>query len=111
MKGFNTFWTPGFDHAGLATQVVVEKRLRASKGLTRHDVGRKAFLKEAEAWKDLKRSRMKTQLRSLGAMLDWEDEYYTMGEVSFNEILRILTARPEFRSVDLSQSVDPIHRL
>ncbi|CAG0919967.1 unnamed protein product [Notodromas monacha] len=80
MRGLKTSWTPGFDHAGLATQVVVEKKLKATKGVSRHDVGRVAFLKEVEEWKELKRARMRDQLKTLGASLDWENEFYTLGE-------------------------------
>ena len=73
-------WVPGLDHAGIATQSVVEKRLMAERGLTRHDLGREAFLEEVWAWNAAYGGRIKGQLRELGASLDWSREVFTMDQ-------------------------------
>ena len=78
MSGRPTMWLPGTDHAGIATQAVVEKRLARERGVTRHDLGREAFLKEVWAWKESYGSRITGQLRSLGVSADWSRERFTM---------------------------------
>ncbi|XP_071276610.1 valine--tRNA ligase isoform X7 [Agelaius tricolor] len=78
MRGLTTLWAPGCDHAGIATQVVVERRLLRSRGLTRHQLGREAFLGEVWRWKDEKGDRIYQQLRRLGASMDWERACFTM---------------------------------
>ena len=77
MRGDNTLWLPGTDHAGIATQIVVERQLDA-KGLSRHDLGREAFLKEVWAWKQQSGSTITSQMRRLAASCDWSLEYFTM---------------------------------
>ncbi|KAI3474661.1 hypothetical protein Pfo_029846 [Paulownia fortunei] len=74
MSGYNTLWVPGMDHAGIATQVVVEKKFMREMKLTRHDVGREGFIAEVIWGYILK------QLRRLGASLDWSRECFTMDE-------------------------------
>jgi valyl-tRNA synthetase len=79
MKGNDTLWVPGVDHAGIATQNVVEKKLAKEKK-TRWDLGREKFLEEVWAWKDAHGSTITNQLRRLGASCDWTRERFTMDE-------------------------------
>lgn len=79
MQGYEALWLPGTDHAGIATQNVVEKEL-ASKGLTRHGLGRKEFLEGVWAWKEEHGSRIIDQLKRLGCSCDWQRERFTMDE-------------------------------
>ncbi|MBI2892080.1 MAG: valine--tRNA ligase [Deltaproteobacteria bacterium] len=79
MQGLNTLWLPGTDHAGIATQVVVEREL-AREGKTRHDLGREAFLARVWKWKEQSGGRITEQLRLLGSSLDWDRERFTMDE-------------------------------
>jgi valyl-tRNA synthetase len=79
MRGDNTLWQPGTDHAGIATQMVVERRLN-SEGRTRHDLGREEFLKQVWEWKEHSGGRITQQLRRMGASPDWTRERFTMDE-------------------------------
>jgi valyl-tRNA synthetase len=79
MLGFNTLWLPGTDHAGIATQMVVERQLRA-EGVSRHDIGREKFLERVWQWKEQYGGRIEVQHKRLGASLDWERERFTMDE-------------------------------
>ena len=79
MKGDNTLWQPGTDHAGIATQMVVE-RLINSEGKTRHDVGRDAFIDKVWDWKKESGNTITRQLRRMGASLDWQRERFTMDD-------------------------------
>jgi len=79
MKGDRTLWQPGTDHAGIATQMVVERELN-SEGKTRHDLGREAFLKRVWAWKERSGGLITEQMRRLGASCDWSRERFTMDE-------------------------------
>lgn len=79
MKRFDTLWQPGTDHAGIATQMVVERQL-AEKGLTRRDLGRDKFLDAVWAWKADSGGQIVEQLRCLGASADWSRERFTMDE-------------------------------
>ncbi|XP_061383734.1 valine--tRNA ligase isoform X2 [Danaus plexippus] len=78
MNGRTTLWNPGCDHAGIATQVVVEKKLWREEKKTRHDLGRDEFIKRVWEWKDEKGVRIYEQLRSLGSSLDWSRVRFTM---------------------------------
>ncbi|XP_065880919.1 valine--tRNA ligase, mitochondrial 1 [Euphorbia lathyris] len=80
MSGYNTLWVPGVDHAGIATQVVVEKKLMRELHLTRHDLGREKFISEVWKWKEEYGGTILRQLRRLGASLDWSRECFTMDE-------------------------------
>ncbi|KAJ0098762.1 hypothetical protein Patl1_20371 [Pistacia atlantica] len=80
MSGYNTLWVPGMDHAGISTQVVVEKKLMREQKLTRHDLGREAFVSEVWKWKDQYGGTILRQLRRLGASLDWSRECFTMDD-------------------------------
>ncbi len=77
MSGCNTLWLPGTDHAGIATQMVVEREL-AKRGLTRHDLGREAFLKEVWAWKEKSHAHITAQMKALGISVDWSRERFTL---------------------------------
>ena len=79
MQGDNVLWLPGTDHAGIATQNVVEKQL-AKEGLSRHDLGRDAFEARVWEWKEQYGSRIINQLKKLGASCDWDRERFTMDE-------------------------------
>ena len=79
MQGFNTLWLPGMDHAGIATQNVVEREL-AKEGLSRHDLGREAFVKRVWQWKAESGGRILGQMRRLGDSVDWSRERFTMDE-------------------------------
>ena len=79
MSGFNTLWLPGTDHAGIATQNVVEKELNA-QGQSRHTLGREAFIKKVWEWKEQYGDRIKHQLKRLGASCDWSRERFTLDE-------------------------------
>lgn len=80
MKGETTLWNPGCDHAGIATQVVVERKLMRERGISRHDIGREAFVKEVWKWKEEKGSCIYEQLRSIGSSLDWDRAFFTMDD-------------------------------
>src|SRR2546421_28193 len=82
MSGFNVCWMPGVDHAGIATQMVVERELQKREDRSRHDLGREEFLKRVWAWKEQSGNRIALQHRALGASLDWARERFTMDEVS-----------------------------
>src|SRR5437867_9038278 len=73
MEGFNTLWQPGTDHAGIATQVVVERQL-AAEGTTKEALGREAFVKRVWQWKEASGGTIIRQLKRLGASCDWERE-------------------------------------
>jgi valyl-tRNA synthetase len=83
MSGFNTAWIPGTDHAGIATQIVVERQLQA-KGISRHDMGptpaeaRKNFVSKVWEWKEESGSTITSQMRRMGDSVDWSREYFTM---------------------------------
>eukprot|EP00798_Chlamydomonas_sp_ICE-L_P023645 gene23645-9174_t len=78
MSGYNTIWLPGTDHAGIATQTIVEKKLQREKGLTRHDLGRDAFLEEVWSWVGEYGGRITDQLRRMGSSVDWSRLAFTM---------------------------------
>ena len=79
MQGDNTLWVPGTDHAGIATQIVVERQLEQQK-LSRHDLGRENFVAKVWEWKEESGSIITNQMRRMGASVDWSHEYFTMDE-------------------------------
>ncbi len=81
MQGDNTLWQPGTDHAGIATQAVVEKRLFELEGKTRHDLGREALVRRIWEWKDQYQTRIVQQQQSMGCSCDWERQRFTMDAV------------------------------
>ncbi|HIT31015.1 MAG TPA: valine--tRNA ligase, partial [Candidatus Scatomorpha stercoravium] len=79
MDGYSTLWLPGYDHAGIATQIKVEEKLR-NEGKTRFDLGREGFLDEVWAWKNKYGDRIVQQLKTLGCSCDWERQRFTMDD-------------------------------
>jgi valyl-tRNA synthetase len=79
MRGHNTAWIPGTDHAGIATQIVVERQLDAQK-ISRHDLGREKFVEKVWEWKEKSGSSITGQMRRMGTSPDWQREYFTMDE-------------------------------
>ena len=79
MRGFNTVWVPGTDHAGIATQIVVERQLQ-EQGQSRHDLGRKNFVARVWEWKEASGNTITGQMRRLGDTVDWSREYFTMDD-------------------------------
>ena len=79
MRGYNTLWQPGTDHAGIATQIVVERQLEQQQ-ISRHELGREAFVKRVWQWKEESGSTITRQMRRLGASCDWSRERFTMDE-------------------------------
>lgn len=79
MQGFDVLWQPGTDHAGIATQMVVEREL-AKSNITRHDLGREKFVEKVWEWKEQSGGTITNQLRALGASPDWDKERFTMDE-------------------------------
>jgi valyl-tRNA synthetase len=88
MQGYRTLWLPGMDHAGIATQNVVEREL-AREGLSRHDLGREAFIERAWEWKAEYGGRILNQMRRLGDSVDWSRERFTMDEGLSRAVLTI----------------------
>lgn len=78
MNGYDVKWIPGTDHAGIGTQSVVEKMIMKERGLSRHDMGREAFVKEIWKWKEKYGNHILHQMRRMGASLDWDSEFFTM---------------------------------
>ena len=81
MQGDNTLWMPGTDHAGIATQAVIEKRLLELEGKTRHDIGREGLVERIWAWKDQFQKRIIQQQQSMGCSCDWDRQRFTMDRV------------------------------
>ena len=80
MEGFNTLWLPGIDHAGIATQMIVEKNLKREEGKIKEDLGREKFLEEVWKWKERSESRIVEQVSKLGLTLDWSRMKFTLSE-------------------------------
>ena len=89
MKGCNTLWQVGTDHAGIATQMVVERKLQAEEGKTRHDLGREKFLEKVWEWKAESGGTITRQLRRMGASVDWERERFTMDEGFYRAVQEV----------------------
>ena len=88
MKGFETLWLPGMDHAGIATQNVVERQL-AAQGKSRHDFGREEFVKKVWEWKAESGGAILGQMKRLGDSVDWSRERFTMDEGLSRSVLTI----------------------
>jgi valyl-tRNA synthetase len=91
MQGKNTLWVPGTDHAGIATQIVVERQLDAQK-ISRHDLGREKFLEKVWAWKEQSGSTITNQIRRLGASIDWSREYFTMDDKMSQAVVEVFVS-------------------
>ena len=91
MRGFDALWQPGTDHAGIATQMVVERQL-AEEGKTRHDLGREAFVDRVWKWKQESGGTIVSQLRRLGTSPDWERERFTLDEGLSRAVRRVFVA-------------------
>ena len=89
MKGNNTLWQVGTDHAGIATQMVVERKLATEEGQSRHDLGREAFLEKIWEWKEHSGGTITRQLRRLGASVDWDHERFTMDEGFYKAVQEV----------------------
>lgn len=88
MKGHNTLWQPGTDHAGIATQMVVERQLGA-EGISRHDLGREKFLEKVWEWKEQSGGTITQQIRRLGSSVDWSRERFTMDDGLSNAVKEV----------------------
>ncbi|MDB5907938.1 MAG: valine--tRNA ligase, partial [Massilia sp.] len=88
MRGYNTAWVPGTDHAGIATQIVVERQLDAQK-ISRHDLGRDKFIEKVWQWKEKSGNTITGQMRRLGASADWAREYFTMDETRSKAVTEV----------------------
>jgi len=80
MRGFRTLWLPGTDHAGISTQIMVERQLRKEEGKSRHDLGREEFIRRVWKWKEQYGGEITRQMRREGASVDWSRERFTMDE-------------------------------
>ena len=89
MQGKNTLWQVGTDHAGIATQMVVERKIAAEEGKTRHDYGRDAFIEKIWQWKAESGGTITRQMRRLGASVDWDRERFTMDEGLSNAVKEV----------------------
>jgi len=92
MRGDNTLWMAGTDHAGIGTQAVVEKRLLELEGKTRHDIGREALVERIWAWKDQYQRRIVSQQQAMGCSCDWERARFTMDPVCARAVFRTFHA-------------------
>ncbi|HGN6403086.1 TPA: valine--tRNA ligase [Neisseria gonorrhoeae] len=88
MKGCNTAWIPGTDHAGIATQIVVERQL-AAQNVSRHDLGREKFLEKVWEWKEVSGGTITQQMRRVGCSADWTREYFTMDGVRAETVTEV----------------------
>ncbi len=90
MQGYNTLWLPGTDHAGIATQNVVERQL-AAENISRHDIGRRKFIERVWQWKEESGGRIINQLKRLGCSCDWDRERFTMDEGLSRAVREVFT--------------------
>ncbi|MCA7001503.1 valine--tRNA ligase [Dickeya solani] len=89
MQGKNTLWQAGTDHAGIATQMVVERKIAAEEGKTRHDYGREAFIDKIWQWKEESGGTITRQMRRLGNSVDWDRERFTMDDGLSNAVKEV----------------------
>ena len=95
MRGRDVLWQPGTDHAGIATQMVVERQLAEEGNITRRDMGREAFIERVWEWKEQSGSTISQQLRRLGASCDWSRERFTMDEGLSKAVLKVFVTLHE----------------
>ena len=89
MAGFETLWVPGYDHAGIATQIKVEENLRKEEGLTRYDLGREKFLDRVWEWKEKYGDTIVNQIKRMGSSCDWDRARFTMDEGCSKAVRRV----------------------
>ncbi|WP_148253163.1 valine--tRNA ligase [Aidingimonas lacisalsi] len=89
MQGHNTLWQVGTDHAGIATQMLVERKVTAEEGMTRHDLGREAFIDKVWEWKHESGDHITRQLRRMGASVDWSRERFTMDDGFYKAVQEV----------------------
>ncbi|MGP5016982.1 valine--tRNA ligase [Vreelandella alkaliphila] len=89
MQGNNTLWQVGTDHAGIATQMLVERKIAAEEGKTRHDLGRDAFIDKVWEWKEESGGHITRQLRRMGASVDWSRERFTMDDGFYKAVQEV----------------------
>ncbi len=89
MRGYEALWMPGTDHAGIATQAVVERKLKEEQNLTRHELGREGLVAKIWQWKEDYGGRILRQLRALGASCDWERTRFTLDEVCAKAVYEV----------------------
>ncbi|MFP3341181.1 valine--tRNA ligase [Halomonas sp. SIMBA_159] len=89
MQGNNTLWQVGTDHAGIATQMLVERKIAAEEGKTRHDLGREAFIDKVWEWKEESGGHITRQLRRMGASVDWSRERFTMDDGFYKAVQEV----------------------
>ncbi len=89
MQGNNTLWQVGTDHAGIATQMLVERKVAAEEGKTRHDLGREAFIEKVWEWKEESGGHITRQLRRMGASVDWSRERFTMDDGFYKAVQEV----------------------
>jgi valyl-tRNA synthetase len=113
MDGYNALWLPGIDHAGIATQMIVEKELQKTEGKNRHDFGREKFLEKVWEWKAKYGDRIKFQHKAIGASLDWSRERFTMDAGSnraVNEVFNTLWEQGLLYRAERLINWDPVLR-
>ena len=88
MNGYNTVWVPGTDHAGIATQTVVERKLLKEEGKTRWELGKEEFIKRVWQWKEESGGRILSQMERMGIAVDWDRLRFTMDEVCSRAVRR-----------------------
>ena len=107
MLGENTLWIPGTDHAGIATQMVVEREL-AKEGLSRHDLGREKFVEKVWEWKEIYQKRIDDQMKRLGSSCDWSRERFTLDPgLSSRKPDKSLTPKAKRRTRQPEQRAEP----
>ncbi len=92
MQGYNALWMPGTDHAGIATQAVVERRLFEEEKLTRHELGREKLVERIWAWKEEYEKRILGQLQQMGCSCDWERTRFTLDPICAGRAAHVLPA-------------------
>ena len=102
MQGFETLWMPGTDHAGIATQAVVERRLLAEEKLSRHELGREGLVERIWQWKNDYEARILGQLKQMGCSCDWQRTRFTLDAVCARAV-RAHVLQPLPRRADLSR--------
>ena len=112
MQGYNVLWLPGKDHAGIATQVKVEKQI-AEEGLTKYDLGREKFLERVWEWKEKYGNTIGKQIRRLGSSCDWSRERFTMDDVCARAVREVFVSLYEkgliYQGFRITNSVSYTH--